>query len=158
MYRYAVLRFILLAVSVSVLAFSAFGQGNTKDVYQRDSGPGFFKKVPEVNPKDVPSRELAGIVRDENDDPLAGAIVTLTNLKTKASRSFVTKDDGRYRFDQLIKADDYQVQAKMQGRVTEAKSLSTFDPREKPTLNLKFEKAKAEEKKEADTSAKSTTN
>lgn len=134
-------RLLLLTASVFILSSGALAQGNTKDVYQRDTGPGFFKKLPEINPKDVPSRELIGIVRDENGDPLKGAIVTITNLKTKAAKSFVTKDDGRYRFDQLIKADDYEVKARFQGRDTETKSLSTYDPRDKPTLNLQFEKA-----------------
>lgn len=134
-------RLLVLTASVFILSSGALAQGNTKDVYQRDTGPGFFKKLPEINPKDVPSRELIGIVRDENGDPLKGAIVTVTNLKTKAAKSFVTKDDGRYRFDQLIKADDYEVKARFQGRDTETKSLSTYDPRDKPTLNLQFEKA-----------------
>ena len=150
-------RLLLLTVTVLVISASAFSQGNTKDVYQRDTGPGFFKRMPEVNPKDVPSRELSGIVRDENDDPVKGAIVTVTNLKTKAARSFVTKEDGRYSFDQLIKADDYEVKARLQGRDTETKSLTTFDPRDKPTLKLKFEKDPPAKEKPADTAAKTDT-
>lgn len=150
-------RLLLLTVTVLVISASAFSQGNTKDVYQRDTGPGFFKRMPEVNPKDVPSRELSGIVRDENDDPVKGAIVTVTNLKTKAARSFVTKEDGRYSFDQLIKADDYEVKARLQGRDTETKSLTTFDPRDKPTLNLKFEKDQPAKEKPAETAAKTDT-
>ncbi len=150
------LRLLFLTISLLTLSGMLAAQGNTKDVYQRDTGPGFFKKLPEVNPKDVPSRALIGIIRDENGDPLKGAIVTITNLKTKAARSFVTKEDGRYRFDQLIKADDYEVKARFQGRDTETKSLSTFDPRDKPNINLQFEKqaaAKAEPKTAASASS-----
>lgn len=152
------LRLTLLAVTVFMLALPMFGQGNAKDVYQRDTGPEFGKKLPEINPKHVPTRELKGIIRDENDNPVGGAIVTVKNVKTKVSRSFVTKDDGRYTFDQLIKADDYEVSAKFQGRVTPTKTLSTFDPREKPTLNLKFEKAATETKKESASSTTSSAN
>jgi len=151
-----VLRFLLLAFATTLLLSTAYAQGNTKEVYQRDTGPAFGKKLPELNPKDVPTRELAGIVRDENDDPVEGAIVHLRNVKTKAGRSFVTKKDGRYKFDQLIKSEDYEVYANRQGRATETKSLSTYDPREKPTLNLRFEKQKSQAK--AEQSAKPASN
>ncbi len=135
------LRIAILFVSVFCLLQMAFTQGNTKDVYQRDTGPGFFKKLPEVNPKDQPSRELRGFVRDSRDNPIGGAIVTLTNLKTKAAKSFVTKDDGRYMFDGVIKADDYEVRARFRGRNSETKKLSTYDPRDKAVLNLHFDKS-----------------
>ncbi len=143
------LRALLLTIVVLALTTFTAAQGNTKDVYQRDTGPGFFKKLPEVNPKDVPSRELSGIIRDHHGDPLKGAIVTITNLKTKSAKSFVTKDDGRYRFDLLVKADDYEVKARFQGRDTDSKTLSTYDPRDKPVLNLQFEKAPPKEKTES---------
>ncbi|MCU0228486.1 MAG: carboxypeptidase-like regulatory domain-containing protein [Bryobacterales bacterium] len=146
-------RVLFLVISVFVVTACASAQGNTKDVYQRETGPGFFKKLPEVNPKDVPSRELNGIVRDASGSPLKGAIVTITNLKTKAGRSFVTKDDGRYRFDLLVKADDYEVKARFQGKDTDTKTLSTFDPREKPTLNLQFEKTPAPAKEKAESAS-----
>jgi hypothetical protein len=45
---YAVLRLTLLAVTVFMLALPMFGQGNAKDVYQRDTGPEFGKKLPEI--------------------------------------------------------------------------------------------------------------
>ena len=147
-------RSLLLTAATTLLAVASFSQGNTKDVYQRDTGPGFFKKMPEINPKDVPSRELNGIVRNEDGDPLKGAIVTVTNMKTKAGRSFVTKDDGRYRFDQLVKSDDYEVKAKLQGKETDTKSLSTYDPREKPTLNLQFQKEAPRKETAESTAAK----
>ena len=146
---------VLCFATVLAVSFS-FAQGNTKDVYQKDTGPGFFKKLPEVNPKDVPSRELKGIVRDVNDNPVQGAIVTVTNLKTKAAKSFVTKADGRYLFDQLIKADDYEVKARFRGRDSETKKLSTFDPREKPVLNLHFEEHPDAKEKEPSESASTT--
>lgn len=135
------LRSVILVVSILFLFQAAFSQGNTKDVYQRDTGPGFFKKLPEVNPKDQPSRELSGIVRDSRDNPIAGAIVTLTNLTTKAARSFVTKDDGRYSFDRVIKADDYEVRARFRGRNSETKKLTSYDPRNKAVMNLHFDKS-----------------
>ena len=137
----AVFRLAILFASILILFSAAYAQGNTKDVYQRDSNPDFFKKLPEVNPKDLPSRELSGIVRDSRDNPVKGAIVTLTNLKTKAARSFVTKDDGRYNFDRVIKADDYEVRARFRGRDSETKKLSTYDPRAKAIMNLHFDKS-----------------
>ena len=150
-------RLLLLSLLAASFVLCGFAQGNAKDVYQRDTGPGFFKKLPPVNPKDVPMRELAGIVRDADDNPVKGAIVTLTNVKTKAARSFVTKDDGRYSFDRLVKADDYEVHALLKGRKTETKSLSTYDPREKPVLNLRFEEPpKTETAESKDSAAKKT--
>lgn len=134
-------RFVILLASALLMFTAAFAQGNTKDVYQRDTNPDFFKKLPEVNPKDLPSREMSGIVRDAYDNPVRGAIVTLTNLKTKAARSFVTKEDGRYNFDQVIKADDYEVRARFRGRNSETKKLTTYDPRNKAVMNLHFDKS-----------------
>jgi hypothetical protein len=138
---HAVFRFTVLCIASLILLSGAFAQGNTKDVYQRETNPDFFKKLPETNPKDLPSRELTGIVRDAYDNPVKGAIVTLTNLKTKAARSFVTKEDGRYTFDRVVKADDYEVRARFRGRDSETKKLSTYDPRDKPTINLRFDKS-----------------
>lgn len=134
-------RFVILFLSILLMFTTAFAQGNTKDVYQRDSNPDFFKKLPEVNPKDLPSRELSGIVRDSDGNPVNGAIVALTNLKTKAARSFVTKEDGRYMFDHVVKADDYEVRARFRGRNSETKKLSTYDPRSKAVMNLHFDKS-----------------
>ena len=134
-------RFAILFLSVFFVFTAVYAQGNTKDVYQRDSNPDFFKKLPEVNPKDLPSREMSGIVRDAYDNPVNGAIVTVTNLKTKAARSFVTKEDGRYLFDHVVKADDYEVRARFRGRNSETKKLTTYDPRNKPVMNLHFDKS-----------------
>ncbi|MDZ7638802.1 MAG: carboxypeptidase-like regulatory domain-containing protein [Bryobacterales bacterium] len=144
MFRFATVLFATL-----FLLSAAYAQGNTKEVYQRDTNPDFFKKLPDINPKDVPNREIGGVVRDAYDNPVKGAIVTLTNMKTKAARSFVTKEDGRYAFDRVIKADDYEVRARFRGRDSDTKKLTTYDPRNKPVLNLRFDKSIDEPEEEA---------
>ena len=45
--------------------------------------------------------ELSGAVRDPSASPVAGAKVTATNQDTGVSRSIITENDGRFRFNLL---------------------------------------------------------
>ena len=78
---------------------------------------------------------LAGIVRDQNGDPIVGARVTATNSGTNLTRSTVTGSDGIYRlpslgpgaYDLTVEADGYAKivrQARMQ---VDENSTSDFE-------------------------------
>ncbi len=73
------------------------------------------------------SRVLTGIVTDDSGKPISGALVTLTDTRTNEHREFFTKQDGRYRFEDLSFTVDYQVQASYQGRKSEVKRMSQYD-------------------------------
>lgn len=80
------------------------------------------------------SRLLTGKVVDQNDAPLQGAIVHLTNTRTQAIKTYITSQDGTFRFPALSPNVDYEVYALYKGRKSDTKTVSQFDNR--PQLNL----------------------
>jgi hypothetical protein len=85
------------------------------------------------------SRILAGNVLDKNDKAIAGAVVYLKNTKTLAMKTYIAQDDGTYRFPELSLNVDYEVYAEKDGRKSKTKTLSQFDDREKPNINLQID-------------------
>jgi hypothetical protein len=90
--------------------------------------------------EDENTRTLQGVVSDADDNPAVGAVVQLKDLHTLQIRSFITKDDGAYHFSGLKTDTDYEVKAQMNGLGSRNRTLSTFDSRKTPTINLKLEK------------------
>jgi Carboxypeptidase regulatory-like domain len=84
-------------------------------------------------------RALEGLVTDPADSVLTGAVVKLKDLKTLEVRSYITKDDGMYHFFGLNINSDYEVQASFSGMASKPRTLSVFDSRKKPNLDLKLE-------------------
>ena len=63
--------------------------------------PGFFGGVGQKKEKgkkddDENARAVAGIVQDENEQPVEGAIVQLKDAKSLKVRSYITKADGAH--------------------------------------------------------------
>lgn len=83
-------------------------------------------------------RMVHGIVKDQNDNPLSGALVNLKNLKTKQTLTFITKADGKYMFDGLSREQDYQISASFSGKHTPVKKLSHYDPQTNSMRILSF--------------------
>jgi Carboxypeptidase regulatory-like domain len=90
--------------------------------------------------EDENTRTLQGLVSDADDNPAVGAVVQLKDLHTLQIRSFITKDDGAYHFSGLKTDTDYEVKAQMNGLSSRNRTLSTFDSRKNPSINLKLEK------------------
>jgi len=82
------------------------------------------------------SRNLSGQVLTPSDQPLPSAVVYLKNTKTLAVKSFITENDGGYRFHALAPNVDYEVYAEYQGKKSSTKTVSAFDSRANVTLNL----------------------
>src|SRR2546430_8124274 len=83
-----------------------------------------------VNPKKdkIPtSRVVSGHVVDDSGTPLENALVTLTDTKTKEKRTFFTKKDGRYNFEDLSFTVDYQLQARWHSLTSDERKLSQYD-------------------------------
>lgn len=83
-------------------------------------------------------RMVHGIVKDEQDNPLSGALVNLKNMKTKQTLTFITKSDGKYMFDELNRDEDYEISASFSGKSTPVKKLSHFDPQTNSMRILSF--------------------
>jgi hypothetical protein len=92
-------------------------------------------------PKNEPpqSKVLTGRVLDPGDNPLAGAVVYLTNTRTRAVKTYIAGREGDYRFPGLANNTDYEVYAQFQGHKSDTKSVSQFDARAQVNVNLKID-------------------
>jgi hypothetical protein len=86
--------------------------------------------------KDAPYRIIQGIVRDQADNPLAGAIVQLKDTKTSKIVSFPTKDDGKFAFRDLSMEINYELLAKRGDLATPVRKVSIYDTRKDVTINF----------------------
>ena len=84
-------------------------------------------------------RIVQGSVTDADDSPVAGAVVQLKNSKTLQVRSFITQEQGAYQFHGLDPNVDYTLKADYKGASSGSKTLSAFDSRKQPVINLKIE-------------------
>lgn len=89
---------------------------------------------------DSQTRLLTGQVTNNADAPLSDAVVYLKNTKTLATKTFITDASGNYRFPELSPNVDYEIYAEHNGAKSTTKTLSSFDSRLKPTINLKIAK------------------
>jgi Carboxypeptidase regulatory-like domain len=90
--------------------------------------------------KDDHTRSVKGLVLEPDGKPVAGAVVQLKNTKTLQVRSYITQDDGSYRFEELSTDIDYELRADLHGVSSDAKSLSSFDTRKQATVDLKLKR------------------
>ena len=88
--------------------------------------------------KAAAERPLSGFVTDADGKPVVGAIVQLKNTRTLQVRSFITREKGDYYFAGLSKDVDYEVKAQINGHTSAARTLSSFDPKPQPVLNLQI--------------------
>jgi len=86
----------------------------------------------------VNQRVLTGTVMDKSDKPIPNAVVYLKNEKTLNVRSYFADKDGNYRFPQLERNVDYEVYAELDGKRSDTKTVSQFDDRNAPHVNLRI--------------------
>ena len=88
--------------------------------------------------QDTTTRNLAGVVTDAAGQHAAKAVVQLKNTKNLQIRSFITQEDGSYHFMGLSADVEYQVKAERDGAASSWKSLSVFNSKKSPVINLKL--------------------
>jgi hypothetical protein len=88
--------------------------------------------------EDEKVRMVHGTVTDAEEKTVAGAVVQLKNAKTLQIRSFITQEHGTYAFHGLDRNVDYTLKADFQGAASPVKTLSVFDDRPKPVINLQL--------------------
>jgi hypothetical protein len=86
----------------------------------------------------VQSRLLLGKVLDQQDNPLANAIVYVSDMRTHAVKTYIVGPDGTYRFPGLAMTD-YEVYADYKGHKSDTKSVSQFDERSQVYIDLKID-------------------
>ena len=84
-------------------------------------------------------RLLTGKVLDHQDNPVASAVVYLSNTRTRAVKTYIVGQDGAYRFPALSPNIDYEVYAQFNGRKSDIKTVSQFDNRQQVNINLRID-------------------
>lgn len=129
-----------IALSLFCAAMLAPAQTWTENDPSHRPAP-LYSKSPKK--KDMRFRAVHGIVKDERDNPVKGALVNLKNLKTKQTLTFITKQDGRYNFDGLSREEDYELSATFHAKTTPVKKISHFDPQMDSVRILSFAEPEA---------------
>jgi len=83
-------------------------------------------------------RLLFGKVLDTQDNPVVGAIVYVTNMRTHAVKTYIVGQEGSYRFPGLSMVD-YEVYAQYSGHKSDTKSVSQFDDRSEVYVDLRVD-------------------
>ena len=104
--------------------------GQSTDPNPAHSPDVFLDNHRPLNPKKnkaPTSRTVTGKVVDETGQPLEGALVTLTDTKTKDKNTVFTKKEGRYNFEDVSFAVDYLLQARYKDLNSDVRNLSQYD-------------------------------
>ncbi len=83
-------------------------------------------------------RSIFGHVLNRENQPLAKAVVYLKNTRTLAIRSYITEQDGAFRFSGVAANVDYEIYADWQGAHSDVKTLGAFDERKQAEFTLKI--------------------
>ena len=87
-------------------------------------------------------KNVTGTVMDKGEKPLGGAVVYLKNTKTLAVKSFISQDNGEFRFNALSPNVDYEVYAEFNGARSSTKTISSFDSKMNVAMTLKIDVAR----------------
>ena len=90
-------------------------------------------------------RVVSGVVSDASENPISGAVVTLTDLRDSKKTATYTGQSGTYQFSDLQLTRDYEVQASYKGVSSRLRKISSIDPRNRIVMNLRIPPLKEEE-------------
>lgn len=129
MSKLVLLSALLAAASVCAFGQAAQSQSGATANGDADGYANINNHRPFIQKKEKPptTRTLTGKVVDDTGQPLAGALVTLTDMKTHQKTTVITKQDGRYNFEDLAFTLDYEVQAKFKDSVSPVRKMSQYD-------------------------------
>ncbi|MGH9359446.1 MAG: carboxypeptidase-like regulatory domain-containing protein [Terriglobia bacterium] len=87
-------------------------------------------------PAPVVTKTISGAVLDQSNNGVPGASVMLMDLETHKGDAMYTGANGVYAFSGLNPNDDYRLQAKYRGRVSNVREVSSLDSRTEIAINL----------------------
>ena len=125
----------MLCLLAGVAGAQQGSQPNDKtDVYLQNDKP--------KNQKESNTRTILGTVKDSSDNVVSKAIVQLKDLKTSKVVDFVTKDDGKFVFNDLPMDINFELGAKHGELTAPVKKVSIYDTRKSVILNFQLTAAK----------------
>jgi hypothetical protein len=86
-----------------------------------------------------PGRLLTGRVLDKQDNPVANAVVYVTDTRSRAVKTYIVGADGNYRFPSLTANVDYEIYAQVNGKTSDTKKMSQFDDRKQVKIDLRLD-------------------
>jgi carboxypeptidase family protein len=128
-------KFFAISLVCAAAAIFAPAQAQTPD----SNKPSVIVENHLPPPKAANARIITGTVKDQNDNPIPGAIVQLKNMKTSKIVDFPTKDDGKFVFKDLYMNIDYEITAKHDSITSPAKKVSIYDERKNIVLTFRLE-------------------
>ena len=130
--------FLVFAVAGVLTSLSAFQAPSQREPAQArwESGKKKEKK------RDTSIRDLKGRVESPSGKAAVGAIVKVKDMKTLQIRSFIVQENGWYQFQGLSTDTDYEVYAEHEGMRSKTKTLSVFNSKPNPVINLTLEPSK----------------
>ena len=102
-------------------------------------GPCAFIALPPAAIAQTAQRVVQGKVELSSGGMAKGAIVYIKNAKTLEVRTYISTEDGSFRFGQLNPDADYTVWAEYQGKKSKEKTVSSFDTKKVFNLMLKVD-------------------
>ena len=87
-------------------------------------------------------RSVHGNVSDKGEAPVQGAVVYLKNVRTMMVKTYISSEDGQYRFSGLDPNVDYELHAERNELTSGNRTLSSFDGRKDIVIPLKLDKEK----------------
>jgi hypothetical protein len=124
----------LLLLACLAPAQQTAGPDEKPNVYLQNDKP--------KNQKESNTRTILGTVKDASDNAVSEAIVQLKDLKTSKVVDFVTKDDGKFVFNDLPMDINYELGAKHGDLTAPVKKVSIYDTRKSVILNFQLTAAK----------------
>lgn len=86
-------------------------------------------------------RSVWGVVTDREGRPIKGAAVKLTDTITLGIRSYITQEDGEYRFHGLHPEIDYTLRARFDERTSKTQTITRFNERKTTRIDFRIDGA-----------------
>lgn len=83
-------------------------------------------------------RSVTGDVTSKSGAKVKGAVVHLKDTKSLTQRSYITADDGQFKFAQLSTGTDYEIWADLDGVKSGSKTISSFENKNAVSVSLKM--------------------
>ncbi len=129
----------LVSVSAFIcLAFAALLPAQDPNAPRTPGNPGGERLFGKKEKPPDKTRSVSGKVFSPKDEIVEGAVVQLKDTKTLEVRSFITLEDGTFRFHGLSTETDYELRATHDGRSSKTRRLSVYDSRRDAVVNLKL--------------------